>query len=424
MKKTKKLTSLLIMSALICTVFSACDKTDGNSSSALADNVNATVTAEPVVTDAAGNTLVDFEKTFLYSENAEEQPYSFVFDNMRKAVGNTWNEDLEGRTYLIENTAQLNNLNLNYTYENEYFVDGVKNYYNSPQKAKEIQQEYDEMKEKISGYYNDYFFGEYSLVFFDITLPTTPNTNVLVEKVYKDNGVLKLYIHNYEPGMNEALQPYCGVIKVKKSDLEDIKSVKIEYQAEYSGWEEEPTRDMVENIDLIPKKINGKNFDYVKLEGGDVDADGKIRKDEYVIRLYDDSASDYNTDEWGIFNVKTQEYTPLLINSDGLKRDLLYSDKDYVIYIEYPGDEELIGVPRYSDLCVKTLSDNKAKVLHHFKRTDDGNGGVGGTTMLGKYFYRDGKFYFNQSILDDAGYKADEISFYYDVASGEVVRND
>ncbi|MDR0984354.1 MAG: hypothetical protein LBL93_05025 [Ruminococcus sp.] len=229
--KKKLLCPLIAMSVL---VFSGCDDGGNSSASEFQETTVTTVTTEPVVTDSDGNTVIEFEKSFLYSEDADKQPYSFLFENIKKSENE---QDLgNGISFLVENLGQLGVLN--YTYENEYTENGVKYTWNSSETAEKIQKKYDDIKEKIFETYDDDFFKENSLVFFVKLLGSLPNKNVEVEKVYKNNGVLTLYIHNYEPGDSDAMDSYCGVIELKKDDIKDIIDVKMEYEFEiYSDGE-------------------------------------------------------------------------------------------------------------------------------------------------------------------------------------------
>ncbi|MDR0984352.1 MAG: hypothetical protein LBL93_05015 [Ruminococcus sp.] len=205
-------------------VFSGCDDGGNSSASKIQDTTVTTVTTEPVVTDSDGNTVIEFEKSFLYNENTTTQDYTFLLGNFDS---DDIMEDKVG-PFLIENSEQLEELNLNYTYGS----------YQNLNELRRNQEYCDEVKRKISETYDDDFFKENSVVFFIKRLGSLPNKNIKVEKVYKNNGVLTLFIHNYEPGPNEAEESYFGAIELKKDDVKDIIDVKMEYEFEiYSDGE-------------------------------------------------------------------------------------------------------------------------------------------------------------------------------------------
>ncbi|MDR0984351.1 MAG: hypothetical protein LBL93_05010 [Ruminococcus sp.] len=225
--KRNLLCPLIAMSMLM---FSGCD--DGGNSSASRIQETTVTTTEPVVTD--GDVNVDFKTGVVYTMNTGEENYNFLLENFK-------DYDFINEVILVENQSQLEELNLNYTYENGYIVDGVQYTWNSPDTAEEIKKKYDGVKEKIFSSYNDDFFKENSVVFFMKSLGAIPNKDIHIKEVYKEKGVLTLFVVNYlkEGTMqNGAMESYCGFIELKKDDIKDIIDVKMEYELEiYSDGE-------------------------------------------------------------------------------------------------------------------------------------------------------------------------------------------
>ncbi|MDR0984353.1 MAG: hypothetical protein LBL93_05020 [Ruminococcus sp.] len=215
---------LLVMSVLM---FSGCDDGGNSSESEVHETTVTTVTTEPVVTDSDGNTVVEFEKSFLYNENTTTQDYTFLLGNFD--LDDIMNDKVG--PFLIENLEQLEELNLNYTYGS----------YQNLSETRRNQEYCDEVKRKIFETYDDDFFKENSVVFFIKELGSMPNKNIKVEKVYKNNGILTLFIFNRlneSEDYNMSMESYCGFIELKKDDIKDITDVKIEYELEiYSDGE-------------------------------------------------------------------------------------------------------------------------------------------------------------------------------------------